>query len=129
MATVGAKKPPVNAAKNFTIAADFGKNRNKCEPGEVQEDGGRKKRIMFVSFHRILRSVCPFGICGQQESTEQYLLGRSPSGGLGAEPLATILRRSRPGFGAEPQLIQSSQPVWSRREKPNLSESSLAGGL
>ncbi len=40
-------------------------------------------------------------------------LGRSPSGGLGAEPPATFMRRS----GAEPQLpaymIQSSQPVWS----------------
>ncbi len=34
-----------------------------------------------------------------------------------------------PGYGAEPQMIQSSQPVWSRREEPNLSESSLAGGL
>ncbi|MCP3663108.1 MAG: hypothetical protein GY696_11535 [Gammaproteobacteria bacterium] len=25
-------------------------------------------------------------------------------------------------------MIQSGQPVWSRREEPNLSESSLAGG-
>ncbi len=42
--------------------------------------------------------------------------GRSQEGG----PVA---------LGAEPHLIQSSQPVWSRREEPNLSESSLAGGL
>ncbi len=26
-------------------------------------------------------------------------------------------------------MIQSSQPVWSRRDEPNLSESSLAGGV
>ncbi len=55
--------------------------------------------------------------------------GGAPTGS-GAEPPATFLRRSRPWvFWGEPQLIQSSQPVWSRREEPNLSESSLAFGL
>ncbi|MCP3666924.1 MAG: hypothetical protein GY696_31260 [Gammaproteobacteria bacterium] len=56
-------------------------------------------------------------------------LGRSPSGGLGADPQKYSCGEAAPGFGAGPQLIQSSQPVLSRREEPNLSESSLAGGL
>ncbi len=52
----------------------------------------------------------------------------APAGGLGAAQLHSW-GGAAPGFGAEHQMIQSSQPVWSRREEPNLSESSLAGGL
>ncbi len=45
----------------------------------------------------------------------------------GGAPNNILTAKGRPG--AEPQMIQSGQPVWSRREEPNLSESSLAGGL
>ncbi len=54
--------------------------------------------------------------------------GGAPAGVWGRSPLQRSCGEAAPGFGAEPQMIQSSQPVWSRREEPNLSESSLAGG-
>ncbi|MCP3663640.1 MAG: hypothetical protein GY696_14315 [Gammaproteobacteria bacterium] len=55
--------------------------------------------------------------------------GRAPAGVSGRSPQLHSCGETAPGFGAEPQMIQSSQPVWSRREEPSLSESSLAGAL
>ncbi len=44
--------------------------------------------------------------------------------GGGAPSNILVAKHSRRS-GAEPQMIQSHQPVWSRHEEPNLSESSL----
>ncbi len=83
-----------------------------------------------------VQAQTPLG-CRSPRPRAERCLGRSRNGVWGVGPAAVcgrILQKhsfgeAAPGFGAEPQMIQSSQPVWSRREQPYLSECSLAGGL
>ncbi len=80
------------------------------------------QRCIYIQFKLLLVSSS-FLPANRLPTTHfsEHCQGRSQEGGPGARGGWG----SAPGFGAEPKLIQSSQPVWSRREEPNLSESSL----